>query len=275
MGELDGKGTLRLALGGGASSCLSDSRTQEEKHPERCQSCSHFSVQCLAFLLGDPFYLLTFPCPLPNSRAAQRADSARSGPCALARTRRCAPFLDPPFQLLCPGGMRRLGGRGQQSHPPPAPPAPGPGPPASTEIGTGAVGGAKPRSQHRGPWVQPPLRPLNGRLCSSPRAAERARGRRHNGSAPTPARCAKVPRRAAPSPALRPARSLARRAAADSIASFMSFSLSSRHSPPPPSPSPFFFLSCLRLTLVKFLQPPPIFFLILKKALNTKAVTNQ
>lgn len=188
---------LRLALVGGTSSCLSDSRTQLEKHPERCQSCCHFSVQSLAFLLGDPVYLLTFPCPLPNPRAAQRADSARSGPCALARTRRGAPFLGPPFQLLCSGGMRRLGGRGQQSAPPP-PPAPGPGPPASTEIGTGAVGGAKPRSQHRGPWVQPPLRPLNGRLCSSPRAAERARGRRHNGSAPTPAPCAKAPRRPLP-----------------------------------------------------------------------------
>lgn len=98
---------------------------------------------------------------------------------------------------------------------------------------------AKAWLRHRGLWARPALRPLNGRLCSSPSAAESGpAGAATMGRPPllrpAPKRCA------TPSPALRPARSLARRAAADSIASFMSYSLSSRHSPPPSS---FFFFS--------------------------------
>lgn len=183
---------------------------------------------------------------------------------------------------LSPEWKERESG-GQEPPPPPSqnwPPAPTPQHPppplVSAESRVGAAGGTKPRSGQRGRWARPALRPLNGRLCSSPGAAELARGRRHNGPAPTPAICAKAPRRAAPSPALRPARSLARRAAADSIASFMSFLLSSRHSPPPPFFSSFFPPSLPEAHISEISATSPHFFLlILKKALNTKAVTNQ
>lgn len=171
------------------------------------------------------------------------------------------------------GRSEKVGRPGTIPTPTPTPAAPGPGPPANTEIeqaqseepslgrSIGGRGHSLRCGHSMGASVPPPARP------SGPAGA--ATMGRPPLLRPAPKR------RAAPSPALRPARSLARRAAADSIASFMSFSLSSRHSPPPPLLLLFFSLLPEAHISEISATSPHFFFLILKKALNTKAVTNQ
>lgn len=169
-----------------------------------------------------PFPIFLSSCPIQELRSSTSS--------ALHRDPRLyAPLLSPSFLLQHPGEKRSA--RPGAFHPSLR---------TRSADRAGAAGLAKSELRH------PRLRQLNGRLCSSPGAAERARGRRHNSSGP---RCCALRQSAAPPlPALRPARSLARPAAADSIASFMSLSLSSRHSPPPPS--------LLSLSLSLFFYPP-------------------
>lgn len=161
-----------------------------------------------------PFILPTFPCPTSNPRAAQRAGRVRSDPCAGAGS-------------ILPTSLRLEESGAAREHP--TPPLPSPWPSQRSEQaqpeepspgrGIGGCGHGLRCGHSMGASVPPPARP------SRPSGAA-TMGR--------PPLLRPAPKhRTAPSPALGPARSLARRAAADSIASFMSFSLSSRHSPPP------------------------------------------
>lgn len=172
---------MRLAFQG-TSFCLSDTRTQGRGTPKEVRTALFLLSGVLLLLLRGPFYLTNFPRPSSNPRAAQRAHRMRSGPCV-------------PAGSILPtsprAGRRETGGRGT-----PNPPPPSPRPARRSEQAQPKE--AEPRSRHRGLWARPALRPLNGRLCSSPGAAERALGRRHNAPAPTPAPCAKAPCRPLP-----------------------------------------------------------------------------
>lgn len=192
------------------------------------------------------FAFPNFPSPLSNPRAAQRKQRLRL-PLLQGNPKLCAPLLSPSFLLLHSGERRGMWAGNLPACLWPAVQTEQAQPdlrsPSSGTPGCGSSMGASvpPPAQQSGP-----------------------RGRRHN--SPGPRCCALRQSAAPPLPALRPARSLARRAAADSIASFMSLSLSSRHSPPPPSSLFFSSLPSLRLTLVKFLQPPPFFFSYFKES---------
>lgn len=209
---------------------MADPWMQGERHPERGQR-RPLLFTILSLFLNGPLCLSQFSFPLVQSKSCAAAQAACASCWALkSDPRLLAPLPSPSFLLQHPGEKRSA--RPGTFHPCPWS--------RSADV-AGAAGPAKFELRHPRLWQ------LNGRLCSSPGAAERARGRRHNSSGP---RCCALRQSAAPPlPALRPARSLARPAAADSIASFMSLSLSSRHSPPPPS-SPlsfsfFFFLPSL------------------------------
>lgn len=203
----------------------------------------------LVFLLGVAFLMAPFPfpnlpCALPHPRRAWRTDPVRAGRCAQASAPRHAavsarPSSDLHLQLFCQGGRRGLGGQESRTLPRTFfTPLPSP-PQSAPRADRAQPEEPSPVAATGGLWARPAPRPLNGRLCSSPGAAERARGRRHNGHGPHSCALSQsaAPRR--PLPCAPAARSLARRAAADSIASFMSSSLSSRHSPPPPPSSLF------------------------------------
>lgn len=131
------------------------------------------------------FLLLLSPPQL--SLAPRLLQGQRSVPTRCLRPR-CSCWVH--SSNIFAGGRGGVGGQGT--------PSPTARALAGTEIRAGAAPFAKPWLQHQGLWVRPALRPLNGRLCSSPGAAERARGRCHNGPAPTPAPCAKAPRRPLP-----------------------------------------------------------------------------
>nr|XP_045003310.1 paired box protein Pax-3-like [Jaculus jaculus] len=83
------------------------------------------------------------------------------------------------------------------------PPAPSP-PPAWPSRRSEQAQPEEPGPGTPGLWSLPARRPLNGRLCSTPGAAERARGRRHNGRGPR----SSAPRQSAapPPPPLRSGR---------------------------------------------------------------------
>lgn len=157
----------------GTSFHLSDARTRE-RHSERGQNQPH-SFQRLALSQDGPFHFPNFPSSLAQSKS-----SSAGGPGTLRPVRPCWVHSSNFFS----GGRAAQPGNTQL-------------PTAQSLAGKGtqaaAVGGAKSRSQHRVLRVWPALRPLNRRLCSCP-----ARGRRHNGPAPTPALCAKAPRRPVP-----------------------------------------------------------------------------
>lgn len=206
-----------------------------------------------------PFTFPTLPCVSPHPRRPWLTDPVRAGPCALARNRLRAPRWT--YTSSC---FARVEGEGWAARNPPPFPGPSSLPFVSLPIrhrepagrsrrnpapvaATGGCGHGPSRGHSMGASVPPPAR------RSGPAGAATM------GTAPTLAPGAKAPRRAAPSSALRPARSLARPAAADSIASFMSFSLSSRHNPPPPPSSPLFSPSLPEAHISEISAPSPHF----------------
>lgn len=220
--------------------CLADTGTKGLSHLEWGQNHPYSSLQCLSLRWSSNFSNFPFSLAQSKSWVACRASALRP---ALPNGR--ALSMMHPCCIHPSSFIAQEKGEGWAAHehyPRPLSPIPlAPGPRWDWSRGSrgsqvlaeafGAVGTALRSGRSMGASVPPPARP------SGPAGAATM------GWAPTPALCAKAPRRAAPSPTLWTARSLARRAAADSIASFMSFSLSSRHSPPPPFFSSFFFFS--------------------------------
>lgn len=158
----------------GTSFCLSDTRTQRrgQKHPRS-------SLQGLALSPTRPAlpYQLS-PVPRPNQE--QRCVRTRG---AQAHE----PLPGPSLQLLC-DWMERVGRPENTQPPPPNRPAPGRHRDPSRRsreakpqfAASGTVGTARAVATQWAPLFLPQ------------RGGERARGRRHNGAAPTPAPCAKA-----------------------------------------------------------------------------------
>lgn len=172
---------LRLAFQG-TSFRLSDTRTQGRGTPKEVRTTLLPLSRVLLFLL-----LLSPPQLYLALRLTQ---GQRSVPTRCVRPR-CPCWVHP--SNIFAGGRGGLGDQGT--------PNLRAQPLAGTEIRAGAARGAKPWSQHQGLWVRPALRPLNGRLCSSPGAAKRAAGAATMGRPPLLRPAPKL--RAAPSPALR------------------------------------------------------------------------
>lgn len=130
-----------------------------------------------------PFTFPTLPCASPHPRRPWLTDPVRAGPCALARNRlRAPPWI---YTSSCFASVEGEGWAARNPPPFPGPSSLLPSPPHSAPRADRAQPEKpSPGRGNGGLWARPAPRPLNGRLCSSPGAAERARGRRHNGHGP-------------------------------------------------------------------------------------------
>lgn len=142
-------------------------------------------------LLHAPRYLIHFPLPLVQTKS-----NAACGPGALRPMRPCWVH---PCNFLA-GGWRGLG---DQRTLPPSPPWPRD--PSRPALGRHRDPSRRSREakawlRHRGLWARPALRPLNGRLCSSPSAAESGPAGAATMGGP---RCCALRQSAAPPPPLR------------------------------------------------------------------------